>query len=220
MLANTFDRFVPTTGTRRAHALAQALASNSGRSPRLLLLCGPAGVGKTHLLRAIQRQVASNDGRVRTVHITADEVVERLVAPARHRVSVVPPAGWDSVDLISLDDLHSFAGRPMAQREVARLIRLALAAGKRVVCAIGAPVARLAPFVAALRTTPGFALAIMDRPKDGEVRRILAHIAEPSDRRLGRRLVATLTGSAGGDVRRAVGALTSYRFRVGLPPAV
>jgi len=220
MLATTFDRFVATAGTRRALALSRVLASNSGRRPRLLLLCGSAGVGKTHLLRAIHQQIASEDRRVRTLYVTADEVVGQLVAAAGNRARIVPPAGWDSADLISVDDLHALAARPMTQREVARLVHLALAAGKRVACAIGTPVARLGPFVAALRATPGFALAFMGRAQDGEVRRILAHLAEPGGRRLGRRLVATLTGSAGGDVRRAVGALTSYRFRAGLPPPI
>jgi chromosomal replication initiator protein len=184
------------------------------------LLCGPAGVGKTHLLRAIQQHVASDSRRGRTVHFTADEVVEQLLAAARTRESGLPSIGWDSADLIILDDLHTLAGRQMTQKEVARLVGLALVAGSRVVCAIGAPVARLGPFLAALRKTPGSALAILGRAGDGELRRILADITAQGDRRLRRRVVAALTDSAGGDVRRAVGALTSYRFRASLPPAI
>ena len=47
----TFDRFTPTPGVRRALALGVALAEETGNAPRLLLLHGPPGVGKTHLLQ-------------------------------------------------------------------------------------------------------------------------------------------------------------------------
>ncbi len=49
----TFDRFTPTPGVRRALALGVALAEETADAPRLLLLHGPSGVGKTHLLQAI-----------------------------------------------------------------------------------------------------------------------------------------------------------------------
>jgi chromosomal replication initiator protein len=206
-----FDSFTRTTGTRRAVALAHAMAANNVRAPRLLFLCGPAGVGKTHVLRAVVAHAIRLRPNAIAIRVTAAEVVERFIAAARHSEHGPGSVGWEGAEIVALDDLHTLAGYPVTQREVARLLRLAVTAGTRVLCAAG-DLTTLRTLVAALRDEPAFVLATIERPNDRELRRVLVSIAQRDGLQPDRRALTAAAISAGGDTRRAVGALTSYLF--------
>jgi chromosomal replication initiator protein len=206
-----FDSFTPTNGTRRAFVLAQAMATRTVGAPRLLFLRGPVGVGKTHVLRAVAAHFIRLRPNAIVIRVTAAEVVEQLVAAARHSRIGLGSVGWEGAEVIALDDLHTLARCPVTQREIARLLRLAVAAGTLVLCAAGG-LAPLRTLVAALREEPGFVLATLAPAGDRELRRVLVGIAQRDGLRPERRVLAAVATSAKGDTRRAVGALTSYLF--------
>jgi chromosomal replication initiation ATPase DnaA len=206
-----FDSFTPTAGTRRALALAYAMATRSVGAPRLLFLRGLAGVGKTHILRAVVAHSIRLRPSAIMIRVTAAEVVERLVATVRHSRIGLDSVGWEDADVVALDDLHTLAGCPLTQREIARLFRLALAAGTRVLCAAGG-LTTLRTLVAAVRNEPGFVLATLEPANDRELRRVLVRIAQRDGLQPDPRVLTAAAISADGDTRRAVGALTSCLF--------
>jgi len=75
----TFDRFTPTPGVRRALALGVALAEETADAPRLLLLHGPSGVGKTHLLQAIINLRVARQPRRSLIQFEANHLVAEWV---------------------------------------------------------------------------------------------------------------------------------------------
>jgi hypothetical protein len=99
----------------------------------------------------------------------------------------------------------------LVKREIARLFRLAVAAGTRVLCAAGG-LTTLRTLVAAVRNEPGFVLATLEPPNDRELRRVLVRIAQRDGLQPERRVVTAAAISAEGDTRRALGALTSCLF--------
>jgi chromosomal replication initiation ATPase DnaA len=178
----------------------------------VLLLHGPTSVGKTHLLRAILRHAQQE--RLSTVvsSVAGMDVVDRLVTALRHGPGGADSLGWKGAEFIALDDLHVLAERPRTQHELARVLRESVAAGSRVICAAGGSLRPLETLVAGLAQSPGMAATALDRPSARELGRILTGLA---DRRTlmpgpsGRRAIAA---ASKGDVRRAMGALTSWRF--------
>jgi chromosomal replication initiator protein len=210
----TFEHFTPTAGTRRAVALARAMVSRSSGGPCLLLLRGPAGVGKTHLLRAILEQVGRERPQARVLFTTAGDVVGGVMAAIRAGDPDADLSGWEGASVIATDDLHVLAGRPVTQREVARRLRRAVAAGSRVVGAAGPSSSSMGALIASLRRDPGLTVAEIGRPSFDEMRRI---VVERAGREAPRgEVLSALVASAVGDVRRALGGLNGRRFMRGL----
>ncbi len=65
----TFANFVVSDENRLAYAATTAVAENPGDAYNPLVICGPTGVGKTHLLRAIAHYVESSHEDLRPVEV-------------------------------------------------------------------------------------------------------------------------------------------------------
>jgi chromosomal replication initiator protein len=205
----TFTSFVAADGSLEAVELAQALARSAPSAPRLLLLCGRPGSGKTHLLRAIGHFVSRERPPVPVIQTTAEEVLQRWVAAARRgeALETLGPPGA----VVTIDDLHTLAGRVAVQREFARQLAAAIDHGTRLACAIGrfseAPV-----LVKAIKGLPG-ARVVQLRPATGvAMSRILAELARGEATPLPRRQLQSIAARCRGDVRRACGAIARQRL--------
>src|SRR6266511_4152897 len=115
----TFEHFVPGRASAEAFAAATALARAQPGSLRLLMLCGPPGVGKTHLFRAVVNMVRMRDRSAEITETTAFDVIQDRIARRDENAPGlrVPHAEW-----LVLDDLHVLAGKPVTQAEVGRLL--------------------------------------------------------------------------------------------------
>ncbi len=194
----TFERFVVTEASRAA--LEQALAFASAQSPRLLLLTGPPGVGKSHLLRSILRGAeGASEGSL--VYVTAAELVRDLVA------AVPFPAG-----VVAVDDLHVLRERPVTQREVAATFRRALDRGGRVACAAGCSLSEIPVLAGALAELKEARLIEMERTPAVDIRRVVASLAVSQALDLTSSEIACIAAESRGDIRRAAGCLARQRL--------
>jgi chromosomal replication initiation ATPase DnaA len=74
----TFARFIPTVASSDTVAHGAAFAAAPPDGPRLLFLHGPAGIGKTHLLRAIVDVVRARQPAVSIVRVNGRELAVGL----------------------------------------------------------------------------------------------------------------------------------------------
>lgn len=206
----TFERFVVTDASREAFSLAAALAANERSAPRLLLLCGPAGVGKTHLLRSILHVAARQPGS--TLYRTASDWIDALVRslcldPAAQRQAVGEPP-----TVTAVDDLHVLVGKPATQREIGVRLGDLLESGGRVACAAGCRLDELPALVGILRKLPSAQVVALASPDKRALPQILRRLAKSDHLRMSPRTIAAIATRCEGDVRRAMGAMTRERF--------
>lgn len=142
----TFDRFVIGGSNELAARAARKVAENPGTSYNPLFVHGRTGVGKSHLLHAIARYVAtiSFDAivRVETAGAIADRLTEALAEGDADRFveSYLP------VDFLLVDEVERFAGMERTQIELCTVIERMLAEGRQLVLASTVPPGELAGF--------------------------------------------------------------------------
>jgi hypothetical protein len=76
----TFDQFVIGESNRLAHAAALAVAETPGLAYNPLFICGPPGLGKTHLLHSIANYVHEHGGGMTARYTTAEAFTDHFVA--------------------------------------------------------------------------------------------------------------------------------------------
>ncbi len=85
------DSFVVGSANRLAHVAVQTIADRLGPSSPLLLF-GPTGVGKTHLLEGLWTEVRRKQARCQAVYLSAEQYHDLIPGRlARQRLAELPP---------------------------------------------------------------------------------------------------------------------------------
>ncbi len=210
----TFDDFFPYRGTTTALKLSRALASGRPDGPRLLLLHGPPGVGKTHLLHAIAQSVRLRSPPIAVVQTTATDLVHEMIALLRRDRAVdvrrlLPPCA-----LVTIDDLHVLARMAATQREVGLLFRTAIEGGGRRACAAGCRPQQVPILFETLAALPTARFLELPRPSSRDVRRILRQMTKREGLTLRTEALASTATHCCGDLRRALSALAHRRLEL------
>lgn len=111
----TFAAFAVIESNRLAYHAARRVAAGEKNGYNPLILCGPPGLGKTHLLHAIAHEVASSGKHV--VLLTCKEFAERYAKTVRdgHRHEFLDT--YRHIDILLLDDLQFLTTRPGSQEQ-------------------------------------------------------------------------------------------------------
>jgi len=138
----TFDNFVVGASNELAMAVARQVASQcgSGRAPQYnpIIIHGSNGMGKTHLLYAIENAVRENHPDKRMRFISAENFVSSFVASVRGqgREGIAAfKASLRDVDLLVIDDAHFIADKPGSQEELLHTLVSLVDSGKQILIA-------------------------------------------------------------------------------------
>ncbi len=197
------EKFIPPPGPSEAFSLesfkvgeATRMALEAGRSViaqpgtlyNPLMLVGPAGVGKTHLLHAIGRALNAEAGGA-VACLAAGTFVEELVkAIEQDRVSAWR-ARYRHASAFLLDDVHDICARSQTQEELFNLFNLFAGTGRQMVFTANVLPQEMEGLDDRLKSRLGGGLVAMITPPDVELRRTI----------VGSHLEARV-GSAEGDV--------------------
>jgi chromosomal replication initiator protein len=207
-LPYSFDSFV--TGPCNALAREAALVVARGDAQHIapLFLASTAGLGKTHLSRAIVREVRSQTGQ-RAVYASAEAFTSHFQSALAHkRMDHFKQRLRSGCDLFVIEDIQFLKSKPATQLELFHTVAHLLDAGARVVATADRAPRDLAEFDPRLVSQLAAGLVAELEPPDASVRRsILRSTAASGGVHLPDACLERLVESVRGSVRDLVAVL-------------
>lgn len=111
------EDFVVGSCNRVAHASAVSLVEAPDDHPCPLVLHGPVGTGKTHLLEGVCAGLAERQRDARIVFVTAEEFTNRFLQAMHHSKLGAFRKHFRECDGLLVDDLHFLAKKQATQEE-------------------------------------------------------------------------------------------------------
>jgi chromosomal replication initiator protein len=111
------DDFVVGGSNRVAHASAVSVVESPGQGANPLVLHGPVGTGKTHLLEGIYAGLRKHHPDWRVCFITAEDFTNRFVQAMRLGKLASFRKQFRECDTFLVDDLHFLAGKKATLEE-------------------------------------------------------------------------------------------------------
>ncbi len=170
-----FENFVVGTGNQLAFSAAQAVARQpfSGQYNPLVLY-GPPGVGKSHLLHAIGNAILERYPEARVLYVTTETFLNQMFKALNHqRMEEFKRRYRSMVNVLLLDDLHFLQSKNMRmlQEELVYTFNTLDLAGKRIVVASQKAPQKLRGLDRALLSRLRAGLQVEIQPPDLETRR-------------------------------------------------
>lgn len=129
----TFDSFVVGKPNELAHAAARRVAEGGPVSFNPLFLYGGVGLGKTHLMHAIARDLLTRFPEKRVLYLSAEQFMYRFVQSLRERTVMDFKEMFRSVDVLMVDDVQFIAGKDSTQEEFFHTFNALVDQGKQIV---------------------------------------------------------------------------------------
>ena len=113
----SFNRFIVGAGNRFAYAAAKAVVESPARAYNPLFLYGQTGLGKTHLMQAIGREMYRRKPDANVVYISSEQFTNQLIESIARKSTQRFRAKYRKVDYLLIDDIHFIAGKEATQEE-------------------------------------------------------------------------------------------------------
>jgi chromosomal replication initiator protein len=134
----TFETLLITPSNRPALRAIRRMLREGSTSPNVVLVRGPAGSGKTHLLHAIAHELANRSPRRLPRYFTGEQFWDAFVTHIRTgQLTRFRDDNTRFRSVLMLDGLEDLHDKEVAEEELHREIALLLANGGRAVMGVG-----------------------------------------------------------------------------------
>ncbi len=133
----SFSTFVVGRNTEFAHAASYNVAQNPGAEGyNPLFICGPVGMGKTHLLHAVGNQIKLTHPYLKIAYVSAEKFLNECVsAIRRYEMDKFRQKYRDTPDVLMVDDVQMIGKTEAIQEEFFHTINSFIERKRQVVIA-------------------------------------------------------------------------------------
>lgn len=132
----TFSSFVVGRNTEFAHAASYNVARNPGQGYNPLFICGPVGMGKTHLLHAVGHQILEASPYLRINYFSAERFLNECVSAIRRQeMDKFRLKYRENSDILLVDDVQYIGRGEATQDEFFHMVNTFIEKRKQVVLA-------------------------------------------------------------------------------------
>lgn len=168
--AYSFDQFVVGPNNHVAVGACQAVVKAPGETYNPLVVYGPAGVGKTHLMQAAAHEMLVKNPSFKVKYISAERFMNEIVtAIAEDRVIDIRKA-YSALDLLIIDDVQYLVESKIAQEELFHIFNNMHQENRQVILAADRTPNQLASLSKGIRSRLEWGLAADIQPPDENTR--------------------------------------------------
>jgi len=135
----SLDNFTVAPENRLAHAAAMAVSKYPGENYNPLFIYGGVGLGKTHLLQSIGREVLRNDPSKVVVYTTTESFMNELIEGIQSKNMNKFRNKYRKVDVFIIDDIQFLANKDRTQEEFFHTFNTLHESGKQIVISSDRP---------------------------------------------------------------------------------
>ena len=156
--------------TQFAYAAAQAVAANPSGAYNPLFIYGPSGLGKTHLLNAIQVEIKKNHPDFNIVYVDCEMFTNEIITAVKTATTEQFRDKYRKADVLLIDDIQFLAGKESTQEEFFHTFNTLHNDGRQIVIASDRPAKEIKSLEERLRTRFEWGLTADIQPPDFETR--------------------------------------------------
>lgn len=129
----TFDQFVIGDSNRLAHAAALTVAEMPAQAYNPLFICGPPGVGKTHLLGAIASLLLCHNPGLVVRSVTGEQFTSDFMSALSQGSTATFKARFRHADVLLIDDVQFLERKTRTEEEFFHTFNSLYDAGSQIV---------------------------------------------------------------------------------------
>ena len=136
----TFENFVVGNSNKTAYTTARTVAEEpAGPGLNPLFLYGDPGLGKTHLLYAITRELTSRSPNANIIFVKGEDFMNELIEALANKTPVAFREKYRNADMLIVDDIQFIAGKASVQEEFFHTFDKLYESGKQIVLSSDRP---------------------------------------------------------------------------------
>ena len=175
----TFDNFIVGPSNNLAYAAAKAVSQKQHEKYNPLFIYGDSGLGKTHLLSAIQNEMTKNYPGINIIYISAETFTNEFLHSITAHNTELFDEKYRNADALLIDDIQFIAGKEQTEEKFFHIFNELYKLNKAIVLTSDRPAKEIKSISDRLKTRFSSGLAADVRAPEYETR--LAIIQRKAD---------------------------------------
>jgi len=166
----SFDSFVIGSSNEFAAHAARVVAENPGTQYNPYFIWGDSGLGKTHLIRSIEKYVKENFPSKKVKYVTSEDFTNDFVNSIRTNTPEQFRIKYRELDVLIIDDIQFFADKEGLQGEFFHTFNKLYENNKQMIFSCDQPIQKVKKMEERIKSRFSMGVTVDLRPPDFELR--------------------------------------------------